>query len=415
MIERFLCDRIGLSYESLGRRNVEKAVSALMLKYGFSCEDEYLELVRKSTGHFDELVHSMLIPETWFFRYGESFAFLSRHAKEHLAPLGRPVHALSIPCSSGEEPYSIAMTLLDSGVPPFLIHVDAADASGAAIDSAREGSYGPNSFRGGIPESMRRYFDVKGERHEVSSQVKELVKFRRNSIFDHDFTKGRPVYDLVFCRNMLIYFSPEKQAESLSILSGLLSEGGMLFLGHAESGILNRDDFISAKYPSSFAFSRKSHPGKQHTGRSSGKAQAAAMPEHASAPEPKPAAKAPHKSRSGFSESTATRTEGPDRGKILREAAEMADKGDLKEAEELCLSYLQQDKLNPFAYYVLGVIGLSAGRLDDAEKAFNKAIYLDPGYYEALVHLALIKERQGDRDRASIIRKRAEKAAVPAR
>ena len=94
---------------------------------------------------------------------------------------------------------------------------------------------------------------------------------------------------------------------------------------------------------------------------------------------------------------------------MLKKASALADSGNLQEAEALCLQYLGRDKLNPFAYYIMGVVNLSSGRLPEAEKAFSKAVYLDPGYYEALVHLALLKERQDEPAEALRLRKRAEK------
>jgi len=158
MIEKMLKEKIGLNYDSIGRKNVESAVSMHMKKHGMTNEKDYLELLSASDKHFEELTQSLLVPETWFFRYSESFAFLTHYAEKYLAGHHHPLHILCIPCSSGEEPYSIAMTLLNSGVPASLIHIDAADVSGPVLEKARHAVYGSNSFRGGIPENVHHYF-----------------------------------------------------------------------------------------------------------------------------------------------------------------------------------------------------------------------------------------------------------------
>ena len=402
MIEKILRDKIGLNYDSIGRKNVETVVSMHMKKHGITSEKDYLELISKSDKHFEELAQSVLVPETWFFRYSESFAFLTRYAEEYLTGSHHPLHILSIPCSSGEEPYSIAMTLLNCGIPSALIHIDAADVSGPILEKARQAVYGSNSFRNGIPESMQHFFMIKDGEYEVVQQVKGLVKFQKNSILDHQFSIGHPHYNLIFCRNLLIYFSPEDQARVMAALAGLLDDDGILFMGHVESSMVNRRDFESVKYPSCFAFRKKNSQNippvespHEHPVTSTVK------PLHTSA------VKASHKIQR-FKTAPPVKIS-QDSDAILKKAATLADSGNLKEAENLCIRYLDCNKLNPLAYYTLGVVNLSSGRLPEAEKAFSKAVYLDPEYYEALVHLALLKERQGKQAEALRIRKRAEK------
>jgi chemotaxis protein methyltransferase WspC len=402
MIEKLLKEKIGLNYDSIGRKSVEKAISVQMKKYGVTDEKDYLKLISASDTHFEELAQTVLIPETWFFRYSESFAFLAQYAEKYLNGHSQPLNILSIPCSSGEEPYSIAITLLDSGVPSNLIHIDAADVSGPVLEKARHAVYGSNSFRSPVPEPMRRFFLIKDGKQEVVQQVKDLVKFQKNSIFEHDFAAGRPRYKLIFCRNLLIYFSLEEQAKAIAILTGMLDDDGILFLGHVESGMVSRHDFESVKYPSCFAF-------RKRNSRETPPVELPRKPVSITAARPlrANAGKALHKTRR-FNIEPVTKTN-QDSDAMLKKASALADSGNLQEAETLCLQYLGRDKLNPFAYYIMGVVNLSSGRLPEAEKAFSKAVYLDPGYYEALVHLALLKERQDEPAEALRLRKRAEK------
>ncbi len=405
MIEKVLKAKIGLNYDSIGRKNVETAISRHMKKHGVNCEKDYLELIAKSDNHFEELIQSVLVPETWFFRYSESFVFLAQYAQKYLAGRHHQLQILSLPCSSGEEPYSIAITLLDSGVPATLIHIDAADVSSHVLKKAEQAVYGPNSFRSGVSENLNRFFLVKGEKREVIQPVKDLINFQKISIFDQNFLAGRQQYDLIFCRNLLIYFSPEEQAKTIATLAGILKENGTIFLGHSESGIINRRDFESVNFPSSFAFRKKG----------SNEIPPAETTKY-EAPKPKPLPAIPkilHKTRRiGVASATPDTPHESKDDDMLKKAAALADRGILQEAEILCRQYLEHNKLNPAAYYTLGVVYLSSNRLTEAELAFNRAVYLNPGHYEALVHLALLKERRGEPGEALKLKKRAEKSVT---
>ena len=96
-------------------------------------------------------------------------------------------------------------------------------------------------------------------------------------------------------------------------------------------------------------------------------------------------------------------------GALLEKAAFLADRGKLHEAEAICMQYLDSNKLNPYAYYILGVVNLSLERMKEAAKAFSRALYLNPDYYDALIQFALIKEREGEHLEAYRMKQRAEK------
>ena len=163
MIERFeqlLKGRIGLDAESVGRVVVERAVRQRMAALNCADEDGYWLRLSGSSSEQQALVEAVVVPETWFFRHPESFAALKKLAFEHLSRLegGRPLRILSLPCSSGEEPYSIVMALLDGGLAPQLFQVDAVDVSEKIIERAHAGLYGHNSFRGEALDFRERYF-----------------------------------------------------------------------------------------------------------------------------------------------------------------------------------------------------------------------------------------------------------------
>ena len=406
MIENMLRDKIGLSYDSVGRKNIEDAICVHMRKLGIDKIEDYLKSISGSEERFEELTQALIVPETWFFRYGESFTFLSEHAGKAIAEHGR-LRILSIPCSSGEEPYSITISLLSSGIRPELIHIDAVDVSKPLLEKARRGVYGPNSLRSGIPEAVKHFFVAKDKSLEVVKSVKDLVDFHKFSIFDRNLIVGREPYDMIFCRNLLIYFSEDMQEKAIETLSGLLIDSGILFLGHSEFGIAKRMEFESVNFPSSFAFRKRVSTRDRKKVGQSGKPAPELKSVNSPAAKTKPPESRLKKSppEQGHYEVKPV----ADIGAMLEKAAIFADLGKLHEAETLCLQYLDRDKLNPYAYYILGVARLSLSRMKEAAKAFSRALYLNPDYYDALIQLALLKEREGEHLEAYRMKQRAGK------
>ncbi len=149
----------------------------------------------------------MIVPETWFFRYPESFATLAKLATKRLAELNnmRALRILSLPCSTGEEPYSIAMALLDAGLKPHQFKVDGMDVSPLSVDKARRALYGKNSFRGQDIAFRDRHFIPENDGYRLSARVLEQVRLQVGNLLDPTLLANEPPYDFVFCRNLLIY------------------------------------------------------------------------------------------------------------------------------------------------------------------------------------------------------------------
>ena len=161
---------------------------------------------------------------------------------------------LSLPCSSGEEPYSIAMALLDAGVPASRFQIDALDISERVVQFARRGLYGRNSFRGDALDYRDRYFTETGDGHQLSAQVMERVRFQSGNLFDAGLLAHAPAYDFVFCRNLLIYFDQATQERAVQVLRRHTREDGVLFVGPAETSLLTARRLPPVAMPHCFAF-----------------------------------------------------------------------------------------------------------------------------------------------------------------
>src|SRR5437016_4095645 len=134
-IERALREKIGLDAASIGSSLIQRSVRLRMKSHGLKKSEEYRRLLESSRAEWDELIESVVVTETWFFRDQEPFEVLARVVLEEWLPANPVSRArlLSLPCSSGEEPCSLAMSLLDAGVSPHQFQIDAVDLSARAL------------------------------------------------------------------------------------------------------------------------------------------------------------------------------------------------------------------------------------------------------------------------------------------
>ncbi|MBD9485072.1 protein-glutamate O-methyltransferase CheR [Pseudomonas sp. PDM14] len=408
MIERFeqlLKGRIGLDAESVGRVVIERAVRQRMAALACADEDGYWLRVSGSSSEQQALVEAVVVPETWFFRYPESFAALNKLAFEHLPLLegGRPLRILSLPCSSGEEPYSIVMALLDGGLAPQLFQVDAVDVSEKIIERARTGLYGRNSFRGEALSFRERYFLPSEEGYALADQVKRKVRFIHGNLLDPLLLSGEAPYDILFCRNLLIYFDRPTQAQVLQVLKRLLREDGHMFIGPAEASLLSQNGMQALGIPLAFVFRRASEVAPPRVAAVRSTPPAAATPA-ARGELRAPARTAIARPVRALAPAAVAKADG---GAELLEIAQLANSGRSADAKAACERYLAQHGPSAAIFYWLGLLSDVAGQANDAQDFYRKALYLEPQHAEALAHLAALLAARGDLAGAKRLQERA--------
>ncbi|HCS08977.1 MAG TPA: chemotaxis protein CheR, partial [Pseudomonas sp.] len=258
----FLKRRIGLDVASVGPAIIERAVRQRCTALNMQDHDEYWQRLNASADEQQALIESVIVPETWFFRYPESFATLGRLARERLAAQTAPrvLRLLSLPCSTGEEPYSIAMAMFDAGFAAHQFRVEALDISPLSIQRAQRAVYGKNSFRGQDIGFRERHFTLEADGYHVSARVREQIEFKVGNVLDPALTASQPPYDFVFCRNLLIYFDLKTQQQALDALTRMTRLDGVLFIGPAEGSLLNGLGMRSINAPQSFAFCHSQEP-----------------------------------------------------------------------------------------------------------------------------------------------------------
>jgi chemotaxis protein methyltransferase WspC len=245
-IAELLRTRIGLDSHSLGAEVLTNAVAQRMRILGLAAPESYVDLVAASATEFDALIDEVVVPETWFFRGGKVFAFLAKHVRDRIAsiPTGA-CRILSAPCSTGEEPYSLVIALTDAGVPPERWTVDAIDVSARSLERARRARYTESAFRETPAEVRRGHFRKVENGWELNAALKERVRFRRGNLLDPHLLSGERPFELILCRNVLIYLDEPARRRVLANLDRLLTPDGLLCMGHAEpcskNGFSRRD------------------------------------------------------------------------------------------------------------------------------------------------------------------------------
>jgi chemotaxis protein methyltransferase WspC len=198
-VEKLLSETIGLDAEATGGKALEIAVSAELKRTGLADADAYVDRLRRSPVDLDRLIEATVVPETWFFRDSAPFQLLGEQARELWpAAQSRIARVLSAPCSTGEEPYSIAIALLQAGLRPERICIDAVDISVRALETARRAVYGKSSFRDAEYSGWEPYFETTPDGIRVTDEVAGLVRFHRRNLIEQTDWPGPETYHAVF-------------------------------------------------------------------------------------------------------------------------------------------------------------------------------------------------------------------------
>jgi chemotaxis protein methyltransferase WspC len=388
-IEALLLRSIGLNIRSVGSSMVTLAVQARRRKRGVGSDAEYLQLVSSSPKEFQALVEEVVVPETWFFRDHESYELLAEWAREwSLAHPFKVLRVLSAPCASGEEPYSITMTLLEMGLSAERFSVEAFDISEVALEKARAAVYGRNSFRGQPLDFREKYFDKTAPGGwRLKPEVTAQVYFRQANLSESNLKRKEGELQVVFCRNLLIYFDDESRRRVMEQINRLLAPDGVLFLGHAEGGLARDFGFEPVPAPMAFAF-RKAAKVKKEKQPKPVPPRLRIMRTLAAPltppPRPVPMVRLPKKAAPPVAA----------KADPLTQARQLADAGQFDQARAACLTALEPGPSSR-VFYLLALIEEGAGRETQAGEYYRKTLYIEPDHEEALVQLSLLEKKQG--------------------
>jgi len=245
LLRDFVHERFGLYFDGTQRSSLKSRLAPRLGLLGLlSFEDyyRYLRFAPERAAEQQRMVSHLTNNETYFFREQPQLQVFASHVlptlKERRAKTEqRTLRVLSVGCSTGEEALTLAMILFDSG--QFFwgwdVRVTGLDVDEAALEKAARGEYHQNSLRAVNPHQLQRHFVTRGDGVKVKGSVRKLVSFRPGNLLDPASYEGFPSVDVIFCRNVLIYFSDEAIQRAVRLFHEILTPEGYLFLGHAES------------------------------------------------------------------------------------------------------------------------------------------------------------------------------------
>ena len=399
-IASWLAGHTGISTRIIGVHALRRAIGLRQQATGLTDASAYLDELLQSADEQQSLVELVVVPETWFFRDRHPF----QHLGEHLAPLlqqggaSQPLRLLSAPCASGEEPYSMAMTLLDLGLPEDAFKIDAIDICRQSIRKARRAVYSPHSFRGVSEAEKQKYFTATAEGMALHPEIRRLVHFKRANLM-HCLAETSGQYDVIFCRNLLIYLEDKASQHLLEALAGLLKVGGLLLVGAAEAPKVPPSLFRSVRAAFVFGFLRQN-------------------PADIAAPLPPPQLPSPvtpqrREGRSGSPRSAGStptnerrRAMAPavPRSRPPRQPVASRGAAPLLPPDELDLRlYRQQLDRDPYApapYLQMGQWFLRHNRFEEAMDSLQRCLYLQPDSSDALRALIHVCKQLGQTERS---------------
>lgn len=237
-------NKTGIWFEDNKKYFVEKRLAERIETLGIDSFRDYYFLLKFGTGsnEYQELFNRLTINETYFFR---DFPQLASFA-EQVLPLivrqkqitgNKQLRIWSAGCSTGEEPYTLAIILREMLPEPeeWKIKIIATDINSRVLDMAYKGIYGSRSVKDVPLEYLERYFTARADFHLVNLSIKNMVEFRHLNLTDEPAMNEYCDFDVVFCRNVLIYFSPDSRLQTVENFYRSLNSGGYIFLGHSES------------------------------------------------------------------------------------------------------------------------------------------------------------------------------------
>lgn len=232
-------ERFGIYYDDTKQFLLQSRLQTRLLKRSVSDFGAYYRFLTSSPerqNEWDELASVLSNNETYFFRERAQLDVLAGEVVGDAIRSGGKLRVWSSACSTGEEPFSLGMTLLETHkIAASQIHIKASDLSPRVIERCKVGFYRDLSFRATPPELIQRYFRPFENGFLIADEVKRLVDFFRINLLDADAVAAQGPLDAIFCRNVLIYFDKPTQKRVVEAFARALRPKGYLFLGHAES------------------------------------------------------------------------------------------------------------------------------------------------------------------------------------
>jgi chemotaxis protein methyltransferase CheR len=454
--------RLGLRVDDHNAEQARQVLRHRLRRTNCDCVAAYLERFEDPLFAQEELGEAAAefsVAETYFFRHPEQFLAMVETAipeRMRARESTRRLRVLSAGCASGEEPYSLAAAIRTAlaGSNGWDVRIWGIDVNARLLKQAAHARYRPWSLRATTDQDRQLYFHREGQDHILDAELRSMVTFEERNLLDDDPSFWRPDYfDLIFCRNVMIYFTRAATAQAVGRLAHSLAPGGFLFLGPTETlrGITQEFHlrhthgafYYQRRYPGEITDRSIHFPGRADSPREV--TPVLTVPERhdeswvsaISQAADRIAALAERSDRhsraigafggSGVRQENLADVAGEhplesarnlfrqerfedalrelhalpsqsesDPDALLLRAVLLANTGQVTKAQEICRALLATDELNAGAHYLMAVCREHSGEVEAATEHDQTAIYLDPGFAMPRLHLGLLAKRQGD-------------------
>lgn len=404
-IRQHVANHCGWALTSADHRRIGLTLQTMAAQQSLNEQELYSELL-KSNNLPGQLVDSLVIPETYFFRYAQSYKYLRNLATRWLSENETGIFRVaSIPGATGEEPYSIAMILLDSGIPLNRLSVDAIDLSQPLIEKARRGVYSTRCLDRQPLVAQDRYFELVENGLRVKPEIRERVNFMQGNVKSLPASFFGTGYPVIFCRNLLIYLSDEVRTALSKQLKRMLKANGTLFVGPAEVGYFLQHGMVTTKESQVFSLQFEGQRAETNTllsGSVGPKIQSSISPDLF------PLIKS-SRNLTGVPSVKNTLLNNKPLQKLIKKTTEsqstkldwmtdirqLADAGDFKEAYRMSEIWLNKNK-SVSVLTLQAELLVSMDKVPESIQVIKKALYIEPENEAALSQLVQLFRRQGD-------------------
>lgn len=434
-----LTARVGLHFAKRSWKELQQKMTAAMTDFGFDQVEEFIEWLLSSSptqNQIEILAGHLTVGETYFFRERRAFEILEQSLLPGLIAARRKTEKRlrfwSAGCSTGEEPYSLAI-LLDRLIPDLKdwnVTILATDINAGALRKAEEGIYSDWSFRDNPPSFKERYFKkVDGNHRRLLPGIRKMVAFSYLNLSEDHYPalqSNTNAMDFIFCRNVLMYFAPGQIGLTVERFHRSLLDGGCLIVSPVETALLTHSPFVTVRFPDSTFYRKDIHKTKavqkvaKHVEKKSipgpsihpitakrRRQEKPLRPTGQAGPiKPEKAERTPCEEadllyQSGLYQEAEENLRrllsngGRDQESSVLFAKVLANQGKLEEARGFCEEAVLADKCNAHLHYLLATILEEQKEGDAARASLKKALYLDRNFVLAHFALANLSLRSG--------------------
>lgn len=434
-----LADRLGLAFDEHKLATLARVLDSCS---GGDCPRILADLAGNAPADslLARLASELTVTETYFYRYADQLRAFAELALPERQQMHGQVQLLSAGCASGEEPFSLAMVARSHGCHAGLA-IHAFDANPSMLARASRARYSTWALRELPADARAAWFQYDGEHYRLAEEIRRAVHFEQRNLALDDALFWQPArFDIVFCRNVLMYFTPSQAQAAVARIACALAPGGYLFLGHAETlrGLSN--DFELCHSHDTFYYRRKEGPWRPATPPPLADAALPSLPPAPRpllAPDPLWAEQIEHATRRIDALASGTRPALPplatstpdlqlalaslhgerfsqalehlgqlpsyhaeDPDVLLLKAVTLVQSGAPSKAREACARLLERDALHAGAHYVLALCEEIGDELENALSHYRGAAYLAPGFAMARLQAGRLLRRLGQPDAA---------------